>query len=302
MRMGTLSPCPGRLRRRQRRVSPSDDGCYEKRKRLGSAGYEWFNQMPWGLPRGLCWVRSNREGDGHGPRGLPVCGARGATRWPALSPLGRIGVNLPETMNRSNKFTALLIAAGLSVLALPLPAQISSSPAAPGERTLPAGPGVSPDSRTGSASTDSSPSAQPGPQRNTTVYGPRGAIFDPPVTSPTRAGFEQLDADRDGRVSLTEYIQSSLVDSGRSAAQGSDVTPGPSSESSGRRAGSGGVSDDSATAPIGSRSGAGTGISGGKESAERRAERFRELDRDHDGYLTRAELDVSLPNTPRGIE
>ena len=207
-------------------------------------------------------------------------------------------------MNRSNKFTALFVAAGLSVLALPLPAQISgsSSPAAPGERTLPPGPGVSADSRTGSASTDSSTSGLSGPQRNTTVYGPRGAIFDTPVSSPTRAAFEQLDADRDGRISLTEYTQASLVDSGRSAAQGSDVTPGTSSESSGRRAGSGGVSDDSSTASTGSRSGAGTGISGGNEGAERRAERFRELDRDHDGYLTRAELEAALPNTPSRIK
>ncbi len=203
-------------------------------------------------------------------------------------------------MNRSKKFTALFIAAGLSALALPLPAQRSGSnvPAASGERTLPPGSSVSVDSRTGSASTDTSPSAQPGPQRNLTVYGPRGAIFDTPVSGPAKAGFEQLDADRDGRVSLAEYTRSSLVDSGRSAGQGSGVTPGTSSESAGRRAVSGAVSDGSTTASTGSR----TGNSSGNESAERRADRFRELDRDHDGYLTRAELDAALPNTPSRIE
>lgn len=119
---------------------------------------------------------------------------------------------------------------------------------------------MSTDSRTGSASTDSSPAGLPDPIRNTTVYGPRGAIFDSPVSSSRDNGiFDLLDADHDGHISPAEYIRSRPVNSSRSAGQ------------------------DSAVAEI-------PGNSIGNEAAGRRTADFQQLDRDHDGYLSPAEL------------
>ncbi|HWA27937.1 MAG TPA: hypothetical protein VG734_19960 [Lacunisphaera sp.] len=139
-------------------------------------------------------------------------------------------------MNRLNHFSIPLLISALCLGAASLAAQDEGSNLAP---VPPSGVGEP---------APSSPGGSP------TLYGPRGAIFPPATTSRSTPGLEQLDADRDGRISLAEFVQPSAAASRASGGQ----------------------------APA---------AADGKQSADERAARFHQLDRDRDGYLDRVELD-----------
>lgn len=157
-------------------------------------------------------------------------------------------------MTRSKQITPILVA-GLSLLALPALAQSSGST-----------PGVSPDpDRPASSSTSGSSVSSPSSsQSDSTLTTPRSSS----TTGNTQgsgvgwinSNFTQVDKDSDGKISQQEFTEAGQSQSGVSGS--SSVTP---------------------------RSGGVSGVSGGQYSAEQ----FRQFDKDHDGYLTRDELNAS---------
>jgi Ca2+-binding EF-hand superfamily protein len=86
--------------------------------------------------------------------------------------------------------------------------------------------------------------------------------------------FEEVDADGDGRVSLTEYSRASLLNSGRSSPDinSSDRPVSRSSETTSPKTGAG-------------------------QSEPNSADVFRQLDVNHDGYLSRSELEAASSNS-----
>lgn len=178
----------------------------------------------------------------------------------------RATINPPLIMKRSNQSAALFVAV-LSILTIPSLAQSSSSGSSdpslqPGGGSV-SDPQMPPPGRPGSVVN---------PTDSTGVSGMNHEIQPSPQRS---IGFEQIDADGDGRISLSEYTRSSLVNSGRASQSNTSTgTPGRSSETT--------------------RSSSGT--AGGTQTTPSSADVFRQLDRDHDGYLSRRELDAALGN------
>ena len=167
-------------------------------------------------------------------------------------------------MKRPNQFSALLI---FSVSALTLSALAQNSGAGSGSGSTPGAGSNSRSDRYPSASTNASGSTGSSISRSSDMTGVNSS-------SQGSLSFDKLDTDKDGRISLTEYI---------------------------KHAGQGSSASDSST---GSRSGASTGVSGGSQSSQPSqsglygqsgrftATQFQKLDTDHDGYLSRSELNA----------
>jgi hypothetical protein len=107
--------------------------------------------------------------------------------------------------------------------------------------------------------------------------------------------FKGLDRDGDGRVSATEFLNFSNVSgtpvsngaSGQSTARGSSTT----SSASGTTSGAGAQSRGST--PSSTQSG-GTGAAARTNSGSTAdAKLFQQLDKNHDGYLTREEVTIT---------
>lgn len=223
-------------------------------------------------------------------------------------------------MNRSNQVIALLLVAALSTVPAfaqspgsPSPnpgAKSSANPPLPGSGTdwqVP--PPVRPDTPVVSGQGPSTGPSVSDPLSPRTSGGlavptdstPRSSsTMKPNSTSPgstdtpevnrgkdarAHPDFTQLDSDRDGRVSLTEYSRTSRLNPAASS----------SSSTSGAAAGS-------ASSSTGGRSGATTGVAGGSQAAQNPAELFRQLDRDSDGYLSRTELEAAPGKSSGGIK
>lgn len=191
-----------------------------------------------------------------------------------------------KNMKRPNQFASLLLVS-ISALTLSALAQSSGSgsgatPGAgsnssidrppssssgtagsqPGSVTEPPMPSSS-GSVTGSASTDSSRSSATTGVNNGRQVGVQGSL-----------SFDKLDADNDGRISLTEYTKLSSQSSSAGLSGGATGSMEPSTSG----------------ATSASRSSTSTGISSGAQSGQYTAAQFHKLDRDHDGYLSRGEL------------
>jgi Ca2+-binding EF-hand superfamily protein len=96
--------------------------------------------------------------------------------------------------------------------------------------------------------------------------------------------FEGLDANGDGRVSLSEFTSPS--------GQSSRSFDGNSESTGGRSGASTGVDRPTMS---------GTGTAGGTQ-AQHTTDHFRKLDRDGDGYLSRNELNAAKRNSTGGTE
>ena len=95
-------------------------------------------------------------------------------------------------------------------------------------------------------------------------------------------GFDKLDMDNDGRISLTEFTKHAGHGSSASTSRSATGAMDSSSNST----------TDSA---MDGRSGVSTGVSGGSQpsqSGQYTAAQFQKLDTDHDGYLSRSELNA----------
>lgn len=220
-------------------------------------------------------------------------------------------------MKRSNPFTPLFVAAGLSLITLPVFAQSTAGSASAGtatDRPSTSGSTVTPGSstRTGSSSTtspnmpearthssmDSSTnpstpgvdSSRPTPNVDANSGNPvTGLSGNPvtglsgnPITGLSTFGFDQLDSDHDGRVSQVEYTQSALLDAGRVSTQGSATMQSNTSGTTGASTTNGGARSS-------------TGVHQGSSQIVP-AETFQQIDRNHDGYLTRDELRAAQGN------
>jgi hypothetical protein len=190
-------------------------------------------------------------------------------------------------MKRSTQLASLALAS-LAVLAIPALAQSSGSTpgssadkvrpptATPGSNATPSskGSGSVPGSRTdpynptssGSSvnrpSSPNSASDRVSPDLDSST--PRASSNANPV-GVLNSNFAQIDSDTDGRISLTEFTQLSSTGS---------TTSGSTVATAGRSDSTTGVTSGSLYTP----------------------EQFRLLDSDHDGYLTRAELNASSNN------
>ncbi len=183
-------------------------------------------------------------------------------------------------MNHRSKQFIPVIAASLSLLALPVLAQSSGSSGADSSQPSPSTsrsdrdqrPG-SPDSTRSGSSSSSSGSMSDSSRSDSSLS--RGSD----INSRNQTGlqgninFEQLDSDRDGRISQMEYTQSSSISQ-----------PGSTDRSS--VSGSAGVG--------------GVGRSSGSQAGQNSAETFRQLDTNHDGYLSRDELKAGHKNQNPG--
>jgi hypothetical protein len=195
-------------------------------------------------------------------------------------------------MKRSTQLASLALAS-LAVLAIPALAQSSGSTpgssadkvrpptATPGSNATPSSGSVSgsstepynPTSSGSSVNRPSSPNSgsdRVSPDLDSST--PRASSNANPV-GVLNSNFAQIDSDTDGRISLTEFTQLSSTGS---------TTSGSSVATAGRSDSTTGVTSGSLYTP----------------------EQFRLLDSDHDGYLTRAELNASSnnmnnPSTPQ---
>lgn len=181
-------------------------------------------------------------------------------------------------MNRSNQLLPFL-AASLSLLTLPALAQSSGSPGSGSSQPSTARsdrdqrPGPPESTRPGSGASTSGSSADSSRTRasdldSRTQVNARGSIL-----------FDQLDTDRDGRISQAEYTRSSF--------QGGVSGKGPVSA----QGNAGGAT---------ARSGTSTGVGGAASGGQTSAETFRQLDTNRDGYLSQDELYEGQSNRIRG--
>lgn len=211
-------------------------------------------------------------------------------------------------MKRSQRSHLLVFAAGVSLLALPAWAQSSGSGSTTGSGTdLAQPPATYPGSITSPAtSIDQSTATRPGvgsandpsrtvPGDNPGSLGAATVRSSEPVTPRTGEGmnngthigvsaganFDKLDTDRDGRLSLYEYAETSMGSAASAFPSQSQAAVSAQSRTSGNL--------DSGDESTGGRSGATTGIAGEGQYANPATE-FRRLDTNGDGFLSREEV------------
>jgi Ca2+-binding EF-hand superfamily protein len=100
--------------------------------------------------------------------------------------------------------------------------------------------------------------------------------------------FDEIDSNKDGRISQVEYVQLSSIHTAGVSVEGSRST----------QDGTGGTSRPIAGGRAGSRAGAATGASSVGQQAESPAAIFRQLDHNADGYLNREEFKALKVDPP----
>jgi hypothetical protein len=225
-------------------------------------------------------------------------------------------------MNSPRKFAAALLASSGLALAVSLVAQSNAGAVSPsagassgaGAKTLPANPPVKPNSpphdptvsaapaepKSGAGLTPGAVNSGSGPGGRETVAPNSAPVPDANnprnrpsvVDGPGAHGFSTLDTDRDGRISMSEFASPSAAwlragTPGAGAGGGNDSVTSPPSTTPGSQDGGG-----RSTAPGAS------GNLGTPHSAANNARLFEQLDMDHDGFLSPAEVAAYRAPTP----
>jgi hypothetical protein len=181
-------------------------------------------------------------------------------------------------MSHSHRITTLLLAAGFSAFSFPALAQSSGTSSGSGatRETPPAAPSGT---ATGVSTNRNSSTSGSGVTSGSDASSPRS---DSVPSGQGGSNFEGLDANGDGRVSLSEFTSPS-GSSSRSFDRDNESTGGRSGASTG----------------VDRTTMSGTGTAG-ESPAQYTTEHFRKLDRDGDGYLSRNELNAAKRNSTGG--